>query len=89
VTGYGDLGVTAPLKRERWCFNCLMCCRSAEEVVCNASVTGLGIVTDGFTIEHAFEMAAEAISLRVALERKSGEKLTVEYQPAQIRLVAG
>ena len=60
----------------------------ADEDVYNASVPALGIVTDGFTIEHAFEMAEEAISLRVELARESGETLPVEDQPAQVRRVA-
>lgn len=59
-----------------------------DEDVYNASVPALGIVTDGFTVEHAFEMAQEAISLRVELARESGETLPVEDQPAQVRLVA-
>jgi predicted RNase H-like HicB family nuclease len=60
----------------------------AEEAIYNASVPALGIVTDGFTIEHAFEMAEEAISLRVELARESGESLPVEDRPAELRLVA-
>jgi len=60
----------------------------ATKDVYNASVPALGIVTDGFSIEHTFAMAEEAISLRVELARESGEVLPVEDEPAQVRLVA-
>ena len=52
-----------------------------------ADVPALGLMTYGFSMDHAFEMAEEAISLRVEAALEDGEPLPVEDHPAQVRQV--
>lgn len=52
-----------------------------------ADVPTLGIGTYGFSPEHAFEMAEEAISLWVETAEEDGEPIPVEDQPIQVRQV--
>lgn len=53
-----------------------------------ADVPALGFVTEGFSIEHAFEMAEEAIAGRLETMAAHGQPIPVEEHPAQVCQVA-
>ncbi len=59
-----------------------------DEDIYYADIPALEIVTEGSSEEHAFEMAEEAISLRVRLAREAGEPLPVEPRPGAFRQIA-
>jgi predicted RNase H-like HicB family nuclease len=60
----------------------------AESGTYLADVPALGLLTYGFSVEHAFEMAEEAISLRVESAVEDGEPILIEEHPASVRQVA-
>lgn len=53
-----------------------------------ADVPALGFITEGFSVEHAFEMAEEAIAGRLETMSAHGQPIPVEEHPAQVRQVA-
>lgn len=59
-----------------------------EEETYYADIPALEIVSEGDSEDHAFEMAEEAIALRVRLARESGESLPVEPRPGAFRQIA-
>lgn len=52
-----------------------------------ADVPVLGFITEGFSVEHAFEMAEEAIAGRLETMAAHGQSIPVEKHPAQVRQV--
>lgn len=60
----------------------------AESGTYLADVPALDLMTYGFSVDHAFDMAEEAISLRVESAIEDGEPLPVEEHPAYVRQVA-
>lgn len=53
-----------------------------------ADIPALGFMTYGFSVDHAFEMAEEAIALRVETAQERGEPLPIEAHPVHVRHVA-
>lgn len=52
-----------------------------------ADVPTLGFQTYGFDVDHAFEMAAEAIAGRLEVMREIGEPIPVEEHPPELRRI--
>jgi predicted RNase H-like HicB family nuclease len=50
-----------------------------------ADVPALGFITEGFSAEHAFEMAGEAISGRLETMAAHGQPIPVEEHPIEVR----
>jgi len=59
-----------------------------EHDMYNAAVPTLGFVTDGFSVEHAFEMAEEAITLWIETAVEDVIPIPVEDHPAHLRQVS-
>ena len=53
-----------------------------------ADVPTLGLGTYGFSRDHAFEMAEEAISLWIETAQEDGVPIPVEDHPVEVRQVA-
>lgn len=53
-----------------------------------ADVPTLGFQTYGFSVEHAFEMAEEAIAGRLEVMAEIGEEIPHEDHPPEMRQVA-
>lgn len=62
---------------------------SAEDDVYHAHIPTLGIVTQGDSVEEAFWMAQDAISLWLKTAREDGVPIPVEDQPVEVRRIAG
>ena len=53
-----------------------------------ADVPTLGFQTYGFSVDHAFDMATEAIAGRLDVMREIGETIPVEDHPPELRRIA-
>lgn len=53
-----------------------------------ADVPTLGFMTEGFSVDHAFEMAEEAISGRLETMAAHNQPIPVEDHPVEVRRVA-
>ena len=60
----------------------------AESGTYLADVPAMGFMTSGFSIDHAFEMAKEAINLRIESAIEAGEPIPIEEYVAHVRQVA-
>jgi predicted RNase H-like HicB family nuclease len=49
-----------------------------------AYVPAVGVATQGYSIQHALEMAAEATSLRLEVMAEDGEELPTEHPGAVV-----
>lgn len=58
-----------------------------EDEIWLAHIPALGIVTQGDDVEHAFEMAQDAIKGWLEIAREDGEEIPVEHHP-HVRQVA-
>jgi len=49
-----------------------------------AYVPAIGVATQGYSIDHALEMAVEAATLKLEVMAEDGEELPVEYAGAVV-----
>ena len=62
---------------------------SVEDDVYYAHIPTLGIVTQGESVDEAFWMAEDAISLWLKTAREDGISIPVEHEPVEVRRIAG
>lgn len=53
-----------------------------------ADIPTLGIIAQGDTVEHAFEMVADAIVGRLNVMAKDGDLIPTEVQPPVVRVMS-